>query len=230
MKILFAPSEAKKIGGIYKDMEFCFDLEREKILQTYDSVVKSGDTTILEHLYGTKERYDIDIFNSPTIEAVRRYSGVAYEYLDFDSLHPLHQEFVYDHLVIFSNLFGPLCAHDKIPFYKLKQGSSVDTIKPDRYYKERCKHLLKDEEILDLRAGYYEKFYKPPFCVKMKFIKNGKVVSHWAKAYRGKVLREIAQNEIDSFKKLQKHQFQGLLLREIQSKKGEEIWIFEITD
>ncbi len=229
MKILFAPSEAKRMGGSEQRVKFCFDIDRKEILQKYDELVRNGDEKILSKLFGTKERYEIDIFASPTMKAVRRYTGVAYEYLGYDDLHFLAQEFIDNHLIIFSNLFGPLCASDLIPFYKLKQGASVGDIKPEKYYHERCKDLL-DEEILDLRAGYYEKFYKPRFCIKMKFIKGGKVVSHWAKAYRGMVLRQIATNQIDSFTKLRDFAFKGLTLIEIQSKKSEEIWVFEIKD
>ena len=227
MKILFAPSEAKRIGGDSTQMQFCFAIDRDEILQKYDALTKSGDEAALAKLYGTKERYDIDIFASPTLKAVRRYTGVAYEYLGYDELHFTAQEFIDQNLIIFSNLFGPLCASDLIPFYKLKQGSSVDDIKPEKYYHERCKNLLEGEEILDLRAGYYEKFYKPRFCIKMKFLKNGKVVSHWAKAYRGMVLRQIAENRIASFKELRDFAFEGLQLIEIQSKKNEEIWVME---
>ena len=227
MKILFAPSEAKRIGGENVQMRFCFAIDRDEILQKYDALTKSGDEATLAKLYGTKERYDIDIFASPTLKAVRRYTGVAYEYLDYDALHFTAQEFIDEHLVIFSNLFGPLCAGDLIPFYKLKQGSHVGDIKPEKYYHDRCKNLLDDQEILDLRAGFYEKFYKPRFCIKMKFLKNGKVVSHWAKAYRGMVLRQIAENKIASFKELRDFAFEGLELVEIQSKKNEEIWVME---
>ena len=63
----------------------------------------------------------------------------------------------------------------------------------------------------------------------MKFLKNGKVVSHWAKAYRGMVLRQIAQNQIDSFAKLRDFSFEGLELVEIVSKKSEEIWVMRIV-
>ncbi len=230
MKILFAPSEAKRMGGNEQSAKFCFEIDREEILQKYDELVKSGNEDILRKLFGTKERYEIDIFASSTMKAVRRYAGVAYEYLGYDTLHFLAQEFIDNHLIIFSNLFGPLCASDLIPFYKLKQGASEGDIKPEKYYNERCKDLLRDEEILDLRAGYYEKFYKPKFCIKMKFVKGGKVVSHWAKAYRGIVLRQIAENQIDSFTKLRDFAFEGLELIEIQSKKNEEIWVFNIKE
>ncbi|BCD68444.1 YaaA family protein [Nitratiruptor sp. YY09-18] len=228
MHILFAPSEAKIQGGYESKIQFCFDIERRPILQKYDDVIKNGTLEEKLKLFGTKEPVEVDIFNSPTKKAIERYHGVAYEYLDYASLHPLHQEFIDNHLIIFSNLFGPLCARDLIPFYKLKQGEAVGGIKPEKFYAPLCKNLHLDSEILDLRAGYYEKFYKPAFAVKMKFIKNGKVVSHWAKAYRGMVLRQIAIHNIDSFKKLRDFTFEGLRLKEIISKKNEEIWVMEI--
>ncbi len=96
MKILFAPSEAKRQGGEHSSMRFCFDIDREKILQKYEELVKSGDEEILHQLFGTKELPTIDIFHSPTLKAVRRYTRVAYEYLDYDSLHFLAKEFVFE--------------------------------------------------------------------------------------------------------------------------------------
>ncbi len=120
MKILFAPSEAKRTGGVQNHMQFCFNIDREEILQKYDTIIKSGDKEKILKLFGTKELLDVDIFNSPTLKAVQRYTGVAYEYLDYNSLHTLYQEFIDEHLITFSNLFGPLCAKDLIPFYKLK--------------------------------------------------------------------------------------------------------------
>jgi len=171
---------------------------------------------------------EVDIFASPTLKAVRRYTGVAYEHLDYDSLDAAAKEYIDRHLIIFSNLFGPLCADDLIPFYKLKQGAAVGEIRPERYYKERLADFHPGDEILDLRAGYYEKFYKPPYSIKMKFVKDGKVVSHWAKAYRGMVLRQIAQAGVESFADLRKVEFTGLQLIEVQKRKDGEVWVFNI--
>ncbi len=229
MKILFAPSEAKSLGGGESDMRFCFKIEREEFLRRYDEFLKKASEEELKKLFGTKELLKIDIFNSPVKKAILRYTGVAYEYLDYLNLEKESQNFLDENLIIFSNLFGILCAKDLIPFYKLKQGEPLDGVKSENYYKEKLKEINLQEEILDLRAGYYEKFYKPPYCIKMKFLKNGKTVSHWAKAYRGKIAREIALNKIDSFRKLKNHRFKELTLIEIQQKRDHEMWIFETT-
>jgi len=124
---------------------------------------------------------------------------------------------------------------DLIPEYKLKQGEAVSDIKPEKFYHEHAAHLmeeyLKDEEILDLRAGFYDKFYKPTKSyTTLKFIKDGKVVSHWAKAYRGIVLREIAKAGIENMEDFIKLPIEGLTIHEMQTKKNktEIIYMLDI--
>ena len=104
--------------------------------------------------------------------------------------------------MIFSNLFGVLKAGDVgLPDYKLKQGETFNNLKIEKFYMDNFSFALdkylENEDIIDLRAGFYEKFYKinKPY-VTMKFIKDGKVVSHWAKAYRGIILKLLAKNSI----------------------------------
>jgi len=89
-----------------------------------------------------------------------------------------------------------LAGNNGLPEYKLKQGEKVGDMAP-KEFSHALNRLLETEHYLDLHAGFYNKFYKPtsPYTT-LKFIKDGKVVSHWEKAYRGIVLREIAKNNI----------------------------------
>ena len=90
-------------------------------------------------------------------------------------------------------------------------------------------NYLAEEEILDLRAGFYDKFYKPKKAyTTLKFIKDGKVVSHWAKAYRGIVLREIAKAGIESIEDFMKLPIENLTIHEIQTKKNKTEIIYNI--
>ena len=125
-------------------------------------------------------------------------------------------------VIIFSNLFGPILAGDSgIPEYKLKQGEALGELKLEKYYKEffsdAIDEYLKDEEIIDLRAGFYEKFYKinKPY-ITMKFLKDGKVISHWAKAYRGLILKAIAYHDIQSIDELMMMEVENLSIKEIK--------------
>ena len=55
--------------------------------------------------------------------------------------------------------------------------------------------------------------------VTMKFIKEGKVVSHWAKAYRGVILKLIAINNIKTIDELMNMQIENLKIEEITKQK-----------
>lgn len=243
MKILLAPSETKKSGGALS-----FNLEgllfdellphRTKLLHTYINVLQKGDIPTLSKMFGLKKEADIlahkkDIIHELTMKAIQRYTGVAFDYLDYEALSETEQHYIDSHVILFSNLFGPIRASDLIPEYRLKQGEAVADIKTEKFYHEHSAQLMEsylaEDEILDLRAGFYDKFYKPtkPYTT-LKFIKEGKVVSHWAKAYRGIVLREIAKAGIETLEDFMKLPIEGLNIKEIQTKKNKTEIIYEI--
>lgn len=235
MKILFSPSETKKSGRVQKNFDknsFIFPKLFEKrlqILNSYNEFVQTASIQQLEKLFGTKKediikKYQTDIFSQETMKAIERYEGVAYDYLDYDNLEKSSQKYIDDNVLIFSNLFGVLKASDEIPDYKLKQGESFYDLKIDKFYNDNfSKELdkyLENDDILDLRAGFYEKFYsiKKPYKT-LKFIKDGKVVSHFAKAYRGEILKIIAQNDIKTFDYFMNLELKNLKLEEIKEQK-----------
>ncbi len=95
MKILLAPSETKKSGG-----ELSFNLEgllfdellphRTKLLHTYINVLQKGDIPTLSKMFGLKKEADIlahkkDIIHELTMKAIKRYTGVAFDYLGYEA-------------------------------------------------------------------------------------------------------------------------------------------------
>ncbi len=233
MKILFAPSETKHPGGTGAPfgpgsfvLPHLFD-KRRTFVRHYQDYIDNATNQQLQRLFGTKKdellkRYSHNLFTAPTMKAIRRYDGVAFDHLDYDSLNKQAQSYVDSHLLIFSNLFGPVLAGDEgLPEYKLKQGEKLADLAPEKFYKkyftQAMDEYLGDEEVLDLRAGFYDKFYKvsKPHTT-MKFLKNGKSVSHWAKAYRGAVLRRMAQEQIETIKDLEAMEIEGLIIEEIK--------------
>jgi len=245
MKILLAPSETKSTGGSNK---FTFSSLlfpeltslRRHIVNKYSNLIRENDDIHLSEFFGLKNineiaKYKQDIMNLPAKKAILRYTGVAFDYLDYNALSQKAQQYIDQNLIIFSNLFGALRAGDMIPDYRLQQGKSIYDIKPDLYYKKDLQQYLDryldGEEILDIRAGYYNKYYKPglPYTT-LKFIKNGKVVSHWAKAYRGIILREISKAGIATLDGFMALPIKGLQIKEIQTKKNKTEIIYSIND
>jgi cytoplasmic iron level regulating protein YaaA (DUF328/UPF0246 family) len=244
MKILLAPSETKTKGGndnfnldslLFKSLSST----RKQLLHKYINILQKNDFSELSKMFGLKKEHDVnyhnrDIIHELTIKAIERYTGVAFDYLNYKSLEKDSKEYIDKNVILCSNLFGFLRADDLIPEYRLKQGEAVGELKPEKLYKEQSylmEEYLKDEDILDLRAGFYDKFYKPTKnYMTLKFIKEGKVVSHWAKAYRGLVLREIAKVKIDTIEEFMNLSIENLSIDEIQTKKNKTEIIYTIDN
>jgi len=247
MKILFSPSETKttlKDASSITSCSFIFQKlfeKRSEVLRHYQHILDEKDPVVLSKLFGFKDSakikpyLDENIFSSFTCKAIERYSGIAYDHLDYASLTPYAKHFIENNVMIFSNLFGPLLAGDFIPEYKLQQGESLQGFKPENFYKTHFSNAIDDwignETLVDLRAGFYEKFYTPKVpTILMKFLKNGKVVSHFAKAYRGNVLRHLAQQMPRDEVEFQKICFEGLKIVEILHKNLKHEYVYEIID
>lgn len=244
MKILLAPAETKIDGGDfqpYASQNFYFqefnDL-RDEVVTSYEEFLKKSSLEELSFWFGLKnikecEKYSTAVTKKPTMKAIQRYTGVAFDALSYESLLKEQQKYCDENVVLFSNLFGPLRADDKIPDYKYKQGAKLPNIDVINRYKIAIKDTLDQylgDEVIDLRAGFYDKFYKSSSStIIFKFLKDGKVVSHWAKHYRGKIVRVLAKHNIQSFDDLMKLEIDGLKLVEIQEKKNIKTLIMDIT-
>jgi len=239
---LFSPSEGKHTGGSIDKSSSIFleHTPRREILQQYQSIIDSQDTEMIKALFGLKKASDLvpylsNYISSEKLPAIERYDGVAYDYLDYPSLTHEAQAYLKEQTIIFSNLYGPLKGGDKITNYKVKQGNDIGNVTPDKFYNKRFSYQLDlffhDHEILDLRAGYYDKFYKPNKAfTTLKFLKGGKTVSHWAKAYRGIVLRALAQHQVNSIDAFMKLELEHLQVKEIREIKNKREIIYDIID
>ena len=245
MKILLAPSETKTPGGDGPPVSrssFLFPelwLHRKAAVTDYNEFILGRTFEEVRKFFDLKdekivESYRKNIFEAATMPAILRYTGVAFDYLDYPSLPEEAQLYVDENVIIFSNLFGPVAAGNPVPDYKYKQGAKLPGIQMEKHYKEYFSDtldVLLGDFVVDLRAGYYEKFYTVKAdCVAMKFLKEGKVVSHWAKAYRGLVLRQIALHRPATKEELRELPIPGLSLEEIQRKKNVETWVFSVEE
>lgn len=221
MKILFSPSEGKTklndCNTFHKDSFIFPELYEKRVyaVNIYNDYVINNRAEDIQDIFGIKDideikQYQHNIFEEKTCSAIERYSGVSYSYLAYDTLNEESKKYILDNLIIFSNLFGPVSAGDKLPHYKFKQGVKINGFSYEKYYKDNFSDALdiylENQEIIDLRAGLYEKFYqiKKPYTT-YKFIKGGKVVSHFSKAYRGILLRTMAEYNVLSNNELLKN-------------------------
>ncbi|MCF6309804.1 MAG: YaaA family protein [Sulfurimonas sp.] len=241
LKILFSPAEIKISGGDIKAKKLLgSNSARKNILDAYNDIIKKGDEENIKELFGFKKfsyckEYINSLFDSAFMYAIERYRGVAYDYLEFNTLNRNTQEYIKSNTIIFSNLYGPILGGDTIANYKVKQGNNIGEFVPDKFYKDRFSYQLDlylgNYEILDLRAGYYNKFYKiTKAYTALKFLRNGKIVSYWAKAYRGLILKAVAQNNIQSIEEFMSLEIKNLQVKEIKIIKNKTEIIYNIID
>ena len=245
MKILFSPSEAKSAlstGLAINEKSFVFENlydKRAEILKRYDDFLKNADVNQISKLFGIKNLKDGDelrksVFYKGIVKAVLRYDGVAYRHLAYKTLPEEAKKFIDENTMIFSNLFGPILAKNPLPEYKLKQGEKISGLNIENFYKKEfgdaIDKWLGDDDIIDLRAEFYEKFYniKRPYTT-FKFVKKGKAISHYAKAYRGAVLRLIALKTPKTADEIGKIKMENLRLIDVKKIGPKSEILLEIT-
>ncbi|PAF53171.1 hypothetical protein BKH42_07435 [Helicobacter sp. 13S00482-2] len=216
MKILFSPSEGKnltKIISTQDNFDFLTQLPlpvnvlKENLLRYLD-ILKEDDNVICK-LFGSKNLksksildemvLSLNIGKTNTQEAINLYQGVAYKALGFQTLSLDAQKYIFDNVLIFSNLFGMVRAGDKLPFYKYNQNFKHDGFGVFELYKKLTPMIdkyLENQEILDLRAEIYIKAYPlKNKHTRIEFFKNQKKISHYAKYYRGIYLKEMSEKK-----------------------------------
>jgi cytoplasmic iron level regulating protein YaaA (DUF328/UPF0246 family) len=211
---------------------------RQEAFEAYENHVQNLSLEELSNWFGIKKlddvkKYQESLRNKPSMKSIQRYNGVAFDALEYNNLTREEQNYIDENVILFSNLFGPIKASDLIPDYKFKQGAKLPNMSIEKFYKDNFSEDLDKyigDEIIDLRAGFYEKFYTPKNAtvITLKFLKDGKVVSHWAKHYRGIVLNTLAKNNVQSLAEFMNTQIPSLELIEIQEKKNIKLLIMNI--
>jgi cytoplasmic iron level regulating protein YaaA (DUF328/UPF0246 family) len=140
------------------------------------------------------------LWTSPTLPALRRYTGVLYDALDVASMTRPQRARAGRRLAVGSALFGFVRADDPIPAYRLSAGSALPGRPTLRaLWKPALSAVLAgvDELVVDLRSGSYAALAPVPGAVTLEVLSerpdgSRSVVSHFNKAHKGRVARLLA--------------------------------------
>ena len=218
MKILIPPSEGKaKVqpsNVLFKDTNFKFSEYTQQIVD-YLGLIEYEDLT---SVYGTSQekammfhRQNQDIFNSRCVPAIKRYTGVVYNHIDWHSLSKKAQKYMNEHILIFSGLFGLLTPDTPIPDYKLK----MNVLSLKRLWGPIIsKHLSKEELIFDLLPQVHRKAYSSnKNTIQVDFLVKNKgkttAAGHFGKSVKGEFIRFLANNQVKSIKEFSDFEYDG---------------------
>jgi cytoplasmic iron level regulating protein YaaA (DUF328/UPF0246 family) len=207
--VLLPPSEGKAAGGKGAPL----DLERlshpaltgvRASLVTELEALARRDPAVLQAALGcpgSEVDKDAVLTTSPTLPALRRYTGVVYGALGYETLSPAGRRRANGSLRVASALFGLLSPTDRIPAYRLSGGTSLPG---STSLASRWRPVLEPELaahgglVVDLRSGPYAALARVPHAVQVRVLRESggrrTVVSHDNKHTKGRLARALCEH------------------------------------
>ena len=151
------------------------------------------------------------LLTAPTARADRVYTGVLYDALDLPGLSPAARRRAATRVAVTSSLFGLLRPTDRIPAYRLSGDTTLPGLGPvaaawREPLAEAVNESLGRGLVVDLRSSTYAGFWRPPAelgrrvaTVRVLHEADGvrKVVSHFNKATKGRLVRALLEDGRD---------------------------------
>jgi len=148
---------------------------------------------------------------APATRADRIYTGVLYDALGFADLSPAARRRAATRVAITSSVFGLVRPTDRIPAYRLSGDSTLPGLGPvAAAWRDVLGDAVTDALgrglLVDLRSGTYAAFWRPPAAlarrvatVRVLHEADGvrKVVSHFNKATKGRIVRALLEDGRD---------------------------------
>ncbi|MCP2256878.1 hypothetical protein LX15_000561 [Streptoalloteichus tenebrarius] len=210
MLVLLPPSETKAAGGAGAPLDLDAlswpELTPARRQAANALVTLASDVSASLAALGLSERQEAEVernavlWSSPTLPALRRYTGVLYDALDVASMSRAELARAEQRLAVASALFGLVRGADPIPAYRLSAGSALPEVGPLRdLWRPALEPILStvDDLILDLRSGAYAGLAPARGAVTVRVVTEDatgrrKTVSHHNKAYKGRLARVLA--------------------------------------
>lgn len=222
MLILLPPSEGKATPGRGKPLELetmslpSLTPARERVIEALVALCRDQPDNAATVLGLSRSQLDLVVRNAsltdaPTARADRIYDGVLYEALGLDSLTPSAKRRAASRLAITSSLFGLVRVGDRIPAYRLSGDATVPGLGPVAgWWRESLGPAVVDAMgrgmLVDLRSSMYAGFWRPPaelaprvatVRVLHEVAGRRQVVSHFNKATKGRLVRELLEDGAD---------------------------------
>jgi cytoplasmic iron level regulating protein YaaA (DUF328/UPF0246 family) len=215
--VLLPPSETKRVGGEGPPLRLealSFpELNPVRADLADELVALAADAPACRKALGISASQDHEIernlalFESPTLPAISRYTGVLYDALDVESLRGSALSRAGARLAVGSALFGLLRADDPIPAYRLSASSKLPgkgtlAARWRPALEAVLAEIAQNELVVDLRSGSYAALGRLPGAVDVDVVSesaDGKrtVVSHFNKAHKGRLARALVSSRAE---------------------------------
>ena len=209
MLVLLPPSETKAVGGDGPPVDLdalsapALTPVRRQLVATVQRLARRRPAQLRAALkVAGAEAIEADtaLTTAPTLPALRRYTGVLYDELDYDTLRGPARRRADASLVVASALFGLLRPKDLVPAYRL----SGSTVLPGLGGLAPLWRPVLEPElaaanglVVDLRSGAYAALARVPGAVQVRVLRESggqrSVVSHDNKYTKGLLARQLCE-------------------------------------
>lgn len=222
MLILLPPSEGKSVPtrGAALDLSGLslpeLTAARRQVLDALVALCRDDPAKAAEVLGLSAGQADLvlrnaDLPDAPTARADRIYTGVLYDALDVATLSPAAKRRATARVAVASSLFGMVRLGDRIPSYRLSGDASLPQLGPvAAVWREALAPVMTAALgrglLVDLRSGMYAGFWRPgpdlaPRVATVRVLHEHhgtrKVVSHFNKATKGRIVRALLEDGAD---------------------------------
>ncbi|MFF0769461.1 YaaA family protein [Nonomuraea wenchangensis] len=207
MLILLPPSEGKAMEGSgppVGELSFpALDRARRRVLNALVRASKRRDALdVLGLTPGLAGELDKNtaLKSAPTLPAAELYTGVLYDNLGLGTLEGEARRRAEESVLIFSGLWGVVRVDDRIPPYRLSMGVSLPPLGGlSAFWRPLLAKALDPVPglVVDMRSATYAGAWQPgERSVAVRVFRDGKVVSHMAKATRGEIARALLLHDV----------------------------------
>lgn len=209
MKIIIAPSKTQDKQTMSQSLG-CQVVDQKKSDDLYKIIKSMSKKTIgslmkikkklLDETYNIYQSYEKDM---PKKKAIQTYQGIVFSQVNMSKYTPSQIEYMNEHLVILSAMYGPLRPDSLISPYRLDLTMKPNKINLYQYWQDTIDHYFNEEVIINLASNEFSRMIKKQ---KKKMItisfKDGldsgklKVVSIYAKKARGKMLDMMIKERV----------------------------------
>jgi cytoplasmic iron level regulating protein YaaA (DUF328/UPF0246 family) len=178
------------------------------------------------------------VLNDNAKQAIFAFKGDVYTGIDIKSFTGKQIEFLNDHLLILSGLYGTLKPFDLIMPYRLEMGTKLSVDKKKNLYEfwgnliSQEINKLEQNEVVNLASNEYFKAVNTKtlnarlITINFKEYRDGKykTIGMFAKKARGKMVNFMAKNNISKAENLKNFNLNGYAFN--QELSNQNTWVF----
>jgi hypothetical protein len=238
MKIIIAPSKTQDYTNpsthglemVNQDKTLkLFEMLKDRHIDELAKLLKIKNN-LLDQTYDLYQSFNP---KQKMYKAIDIYEGVVFQQLDKGHYNEIEVDFLNEHLVILSAMYGPLKANTLIWPYRLDMTIKPNDINLYQYWQDDIDCYFDDQEIIiNLASNEFSKMIKKQrknmVNIDFKDKKdNGKLrtISYNAKKARGQMLDMIIKNQINQVNDIKKLDIDGYRFSDIHSKEKHLIFV-----